>query len=150
MPFAISSPAFANDQAIPSAYTCDGTGISPPLAWHDAPPGTQSFVLIVEDPDAPSGTFYHWGVYDIARDRTALAAGAQLGRQGVTINDFRKPGYGAPCPPKGDAAHHYHFRLAALSRANLKLARDADIVTLWRAAQPYIIASVELIGTYSR
>jgi len=150
MPFAISSPAFANDQAIPPAYTCDGTNLSPPLAWHDAPPGTRSFVLVLEDPDAPSGPFYHWGVYDIPADRTTLPAGAPLGRQSVAINDFRRPGYGGPCPPKADAAHHYHFRLAALSRAHLALARDADIVSLWRAAQPYIIASVELIGAYAR
>lgn len=150
MPFAVSSPAFANGQAIPPAFTCDGTNISPPLAWHDAPPGTRSFVLVVEDPDAPSGTFYHWGIHDIPAAQMALAAGAPLGRQSLAINDFGEARYGGPCPPPGDPPHHYHFRLAALSRATLPLARNADIVALWRAAEPYIIARVEMIGTYSR
>lgn len=130
MPFAISSPIFDNGQAIPPAYTCDGTDISPPLAWRDPPLGTQGFVLIVADPDALGGTFHHWGVYDIPASQAALTAGVPLGRQEVVINDFRQPGYGGPCPPKGNGVHHYHFRLAALNQPRLNLPPNADVAAL--------------------
>src|SRR5579884_994622 len=102
----VRSTAFQNDSAIPQRYTCQGENISPALAWSDAPKGTKSFALVVEDPDAPSGTFIHWVVYD-------LPAGAQQLRENVSKtddlsgggrqgrNDFRRVGYGGPCPPAG-------------------------------------------------
>lgn len=150
MPFAISSPAFDSGQPIPAVYTCDGSDISPPLVWRDPPPGTRSFVLVVEDPDAPGGVFRHWGVYAIPATQTTLPPGAQLGRQHVVVNDFDRPGYGGPCPPQRGGVHHYRFRLAALDRETLTVAPNADVAALWRAASPYVIAKVELVGTYSR
>ncbi len=149
MPFAITSPAFADGHPIPALYSCVGRNVSPPLQWHDAPPGTRSFVLVIEDPDAPGGVFRHWGAYNIPADRTALPAGAALDGLGRAVNDFGHAKYDGPCPPPG-RVHHYHFRLAALDRATLTLAATAGVAALWQAAQPYVIAEAELIGTYSR
>lgn len=150
MPFAISSPAFDNGQPIPAAYTCNGENISPPLAWRDPPPATKSFVLVIEDPDAPGGVFRHWGVYNIPADRKALPRNAKLDGLGRAINDFGRPGYDGPCAAPGHGVHHYHFHLAALDRAALDLERNASVARLWQAAQPYVIAEAELIGTFSR
>jgi Raf kinase inhibitor-like YbhB/YbcL family protein len=150
MPFAISSSAFADGQPIPAAYTCDGENISPPLAWNGTPAATKSFVLVIEDPDAPGGVFRHWGVYDIPADRNALPRGATLDGLGRTVNDFGRVGYDGPCPPPGHGVHHYHFHLAALDRAALSLEPNASVAKLWQAAQPYVIAEADLIGTYSR
>ncbi|HUZ72527.1 MAG TPA: YbhB/YbcL family Raf kinase inhibitor-like protein [Stellaceae bacterium] len=150
MPFAISSPAFADGQPIPALYSCVGANISPPIMWRDAPSGTRSFVLVVEDPDAPGRVFRHWGVYDIPADRTALSQGASLEGLARAINDFGHARYDGPCPPPGTGVHHYRFRLAALDRAALVVGADADVAALWRAAQPYVIAEAELVGTYSR
>lgn len=148
MPFALTSPAFASGAPIPAVYSCAGENVSPPLAWHDAPPGTKSFVLIVEDPDAPSGTFRHWGVYDIPASATALPRGASAQLASVH-NDFGRTGYDGPCPPPGPA-HHYHFRLAALGSASPGFPAGADVAGLWRAAQPYVLGEAELTGTFAR
>ena len=116
----LTSTAFTSGSTIPAEYTCDGAGRSPPLAWSGAPANAKSFALIAEDPDAPNDTFRHWGAYDISADTHELAADASRNagfRQ--TSNDFGKPGYGAACPPKGDAPHHYHFRVLALDVAQL-------------------------------
>ncbi len=149
MPFALTSPAFDNGQAIPAAYTCSGEDVSPPLAWHDAPPGTRSFVLVLDDPDAPGGVFRHWGIYNIPAGQSSLPRGARLDGVGQAVNDFGGRGYGGPCPPRG-SPHHYHFRLAALNRPSLALAAGATVATLWQAAQPYIIGEAQLIGTFAR
>lgn len=149
MPFVLMSPAFTNGQPIPAVYTCEGENISPPLAWRDAPPGTRSFVLVLDDPDAPGGVFHHWGLYDIPAARTGLREGAKLAGLGQAINDFGHARYDGPCPPPGNA-HHYHFRLAALNRAKLDVAANSKVAALWRAAQPYIITQAELVGTYAR
>lgn len=149
MPFALSSTAFANNHPIPAIYSCEGENISPPLAWHDAPSYTQSFVLIVEDPDAPGGVFRHWGVYDLPGGKTELPRGAKLPNAKQAVNDFNHAHYDGPCPPPG-GAHHYHFRLAALNRAMLTLPPHAKVAALWQAAQPYIIAETELVGTFKR
>lgn len=149
MPFLLTSPAFANGQAIPPAYTCKGTDISPPLAWRDPPAGTRSFVLVLEDPDAPGGVFRHWGVYDIPPAQHALAAGVGLDRLHPVINDFGRSGYGGPCPPPGPP-HHYRFRLAALDRPALRLPPHATVAALWQAAQPYIIGEADLVATFRR
>jgi len=150
MPFALSSPAFENGHAIPPAYTCEGENISPPLAWHDVPAGTKSFVLVLEDPDAPGGVFHHWGVYNIPADRRALPRGARLAGAGFAVNDFGHARYDGPCPPPRHGTHHYHFRLAALDRATLDVAAGAKVAALWRAAQPYIIGEAQLTGTFAR
>jgi hypothetical protein len=117
MAFAVNSPAFRNGEKIPAKYTADGENISPPLAWHDAPAGARSFALIVEDPDAPNGTFRHWGLCNLPGGRTMLPEGVEQSVKteplGHAVNDFGHRRYDGPAPPKGHGPHHYHFRLAA-------------------------------------
>ena len=150
----LMSPAFAPGGNIPAEYTCDGSDISPPLAWSGAPAGTKSFVLVVEDPDAPGGTFRHWAVFDIPATAKGLPAGYGPSRPAAGFvearNDFGNTGYGGPCPPPGGGVHHYHFRLFALSRPRLELAPPATVLAVLTAARAYTIASTELVGTYRR
>jgi Raf kinase inhibitor-like YbhB/YbcL family protein len=152
MAFALESPAFRNDEEIPHKYARSGGNVSPPLHWKDAPDGTKSFVLVVEDPDAPSGTFRHWAVYDIDGSRDRLPEGTPEGAKteslGHGVNDFGNPHYDGPQPPKGHGVHHYHFRLAALDTETLRLGEKADIDQIWKKAQPHILAQTELVGTY--
>jgi Raf kinase inhibitor-like YbhB/YbcL family protein len=153
MPFVLSSPAFVSGAAIPAEYTCDGADISPALAWSGAPAGTRSFVLVVEDPDAPGGTFRHWAAFDIAPDTSGLAAGYGAGRAGAGFrqarNDFGDAGYRGPCPPPGPT-HHYHFRLFSISRPRLDLTSSASAAAVSAAAESYLIRQVDLVGTYQR
>jgi Raf kinase inhibitor-like YbhB/YbcL family protein len=153
MVLTLSSPAFAPGGQIPAEYTCDGADISPPLSWSGAPPGTESLVLIVEDPDAPLGTFDHWAVFDIPPGTSGIAAGYGSGRPASGFrearNDFGGQGYGGPCPPRG-GAHHYEFRLLAIRQPRLDLTPAATAADVVRAAQPYIIQQTELTGTYQR
>src|SRR6266545_1965858 len=120
MTFSLTSEAFTDGESIPARFTCDGEDVSPSLKWQGWPDGTESFALIMDDPDAPSGTFTHWLIYDVnaqARtlpegvEKTERPANSEGGMQGK--NDFGDIGYGGPCPPGGDA-HHYNFRLYAL------------------------------------
>ncbi|MGB8367060.1 MAG: YbhB/YbcL family Raf kinase inhibitor-like protein [Candidatus Babeliales bacterium] len=117
MKFQIESSAFKEGGMIPAKYTCDGTDISPPLAWHNAPSETKSFVLICDDPDASSGTWAHWVVYDIPSKVTELSEGIfvkKLGAiEGVNSWGTSRRGYGGPCPPSG--RHRYYFKLYALN-----------------------------------
>jgi Raf kinase inhibitor-like YbhB/YbcL family protein len=153
MPFLLISPAFPPGSAIPTEYTCDGADISPPLAWSGAPGGTQSFILVVEDPDAPGGIFRHWAAFDIARSVAGLAAGYGAARLGDAFregrNDFGGSGYRGPCPPPG-TVHHYNFRLFAIRRARLDLTPAASALAVERAALPYILGRADLVGTYRR
>lgn len=144
----LTSEAFRDGQAIPQQYSCDGADQSPPLRWGEPPPGTKSFALVVDDPDAPGGTFRHWGAYDIPADARSLNAGQAAGAQAV--NDFGKTGYGGPCPPKGHGVHHYHFKLLALSVDRLGLDADAKVADVENAARRHAIGEGELIGTYER
>jgi Raf kinase inhibitor-like YbhB/YbcL family protein len=144
----LTSTAFRDGQAIPTQYTCDGAGQSPPLAWGEPPPGTKSFALIVDDPDAPNGLFRHWGAYDIPASARSAAAGQSIGSQ--AINGFDKPGYGGPCPPKGHGPHYYHFKLYALGRDRLDVPSNAKVEEVENEAQKHAIAQGELIGTYER
>jgi len=149
-PMQLTSTAFAAGDKIPDEYTCDGAGRSPPLAWNGAPVDVQSYALIVEDPDAPNGTFRHWGVYDIPAGTHKLAEGAsQTGGLAQTKNDFGKAGYGPPCPPKGDPPHHYHFRLLALDVARLP-GSPGDVKTLLDATDGHVVDNSELIALYAR
>src|SRR5579864_1382657 len=114
--FKLTSPDFADGAAIPEKFTCKGANISPALAWSGAPVGTQTYALMVTDPDAPGGTFTHWIVFDIPRNLEGLkqdASGGQRADLKQGRNDFGKIGYGGPCPPSG--VHHYIFKLYALS-----------------------------------
>jgi Raf kinase inhibitor-like YbhB/YbcL family protein len=152
MAFSLESPAFHDGGPIPQQYARKGENLSPPLIWHDAPQGTESFALIVEDPDAPSGTFRHWGLYDITVNSARLPEGMDQGGQaakfGHAVNDFGDAHYDGPQPPKGHGAHHYHFRLAALDIKHLDLPARASVADLWRAAKPHIIAEADLVGTF--
>ncbi len=152
MAFTLESPAFPNGGEIPRKYARDGNNVSPPLAWKDAPPETKSFVLIVEDPDAPSGTFRHWALYNIPPEPSHLpegtTAGAKTESLGHGVNDFGNPRYDGPQPPKGHGVHHYHFRLAALDTESLHLPPKARVAEVWKAAKPHVIAEAELVGTF--
>jgi Raf kinase inhibitor-like YbhB/YbcL family protein len=154
MPLMLASPTIPPGGEISSQYTCDGADISPPLQWSGVPNGTQSLVLVVEDPDAPSGVFRHWAAFDIPPGSRGLDAGYSTARPAAgfheTRNDFGKPGYGGPCPPRGHGVHHYHFRLFAISRPALDLRASATARDVLNAAQPYVIERTELVGTYRR
>ncbi|MGO4571863.1 YbhB/YbcL family Raf kinase inhibitor-like protein [Microvirga sp. 2TAF3] len=153
MPLALSSSAFHEGGAIPTRYTRDGQNVSPPMEWHGAPPTTRSYVLIVEDPDAPTGTFRHWAVYNIAATTARLPEGAsrsKAGDVGQAVNGFRHAYYDGPQPPRGHGLHHYHFRLAALDVPRLDFPGQAKAEDVWAAARPHVIAETELVGTYER
>ncbi|RII30394.1 MAG: YbhB/YbcL family Raf kinase inhibitor-like protein [Geobacter sp.] len=143
----ITSPAFAAGGAIPARYTCDGEGISPQLAIGTIPSGTKSLALIMDDPDAPMGTWVHWVVWNLpAQTReiqeNSLPAGASQGK-----NSWSRNSYGGPCPPSG--THRYFFKLYALDRV-LNLGASADKSNLERAMEGHTLARGELMGTYRR
>lgn len=148
----ISSPAFENGGMIPKKYTCDGENINPPLSFSNLPDNTKSAILVCDDPDAPSGHFTHWLIYDI--HPLALSIGENElktrimtngSRQGQ--NDFGEIGWGGPCPPSG--THRYVFKLYALDKM-LNLDLGAKRKTVEVAMQGHIIAEAELTGTYGR
>ena len=153
MAFRIESPVFQNQENIPAKYTCDGVDISPPLGWAASPEKTQSFALISDDPDAPIGTWVHWVVYNIPRETNGLTEGISKDetlpdgiRQGMT--DFRRVGYGGPCPPRGKP-HRYFFKLYALDSA-LDLPAKASKTDLLMAMNGHVLAQAELVGLYQR
>jgi Raf kinase inhibitor-like YbhB/YbcL family protein len=146
--FAFSSTAFADGQAIPANYTCDGANASPPLRW-DGPPQAQSFALIVDDPDAPGGIFTHWVLYDILGAQRELPEGAP-GTGTPGMNDFSKAGYGGPCPPRGNGPHRYIFTLYALDIPSLKLPAGRPRQEIERAMQGHVLAQAKLMGRYER
>ena len=144
----LASDAFQNGEPIPVQYTCDGADQTPMLHWGEPPPGTKSFALVIGDPDAPSGTFRHWGVFDIPPSARSIGGSQRTGTE--VSNDFGKTGYGGPCPPKGHGPHHYHFRLFALDVDHLEVPSNAKVVDVENAAQKHALAEGELIGTYER
>ena len=149
MAFALESPAFRSGQRIPDKYARKGHNLSPPLAWKDAPQGTKSFLLVVEDPDAPRGVFRHWALYDIPAGRDTLPEGSGTEEgAGQGVNDFGNAQYDGPQPPKGHGVHHYHFRLSALDVERLESGGQTSIAELLERARPHMIATAELVGTY--
>jgi Raf kinase inhibitor-like YbhB/YbcL family protein len=144
----LTSAAFTNGQPIPVEYTCDGANQAPSLVWGEPPQATQSFALVIDDPDAPSGTFRHWGVYDIPASARSIGGGQRAGTE--VANDFGKLGYDGPCPPKGHGPHHYHFKLFALDVGSLGLNADAHAGDVEREAEKHVVGRAELIGTYER
>lgn len=153
MTLTLRSSAFADGERIPDRFTrTRGGNVSPPLEWTGAPTDTKSYVLLVEDPDAPRGTFRHWAAFDISPDRTWLEEGA--GRPGGPLrqgaNDFGDIGYDGPQPPEGDGPHHYHFRLAALDVEHLDIGPQQRAEAVWNAAESHIIEEAELVGTYEQ
>ena len=149
----VTSTAFTEGSAIPVRHTCDGEDVSPPLSWSGVPQETRSLALISDDPDAPGGTWVHWVYYAIPADANglpegiadteALPDGAMQGR-----NDFKRTGYGGPCPPKG-SPHRYMFKLYALD-VPLDLAPGATKSELLGAMDGHILAQGQLMGTYQR
>ena len=152
MEFSVSSPAFVDGGMIPARYTCDGDNRSPQLTWTEPPAGTKRLALIVDDPDAPVGTWVHWVVYNLPPATRALpeafpsdATRPDGTRQGVT--SFGRPGYGGPCPPSG--THRYFFKLFALD-AVLTLPPPADAAALETAMRGHVLGNAQLMGTYQR
>src|SRR5262249_53596599 len=115
----LNSPVFADGSAIPRRFTCDGDDLSPPLHWSDAPTDTRGFALHCHIPDTQLEPWHQWAAYDTPSTVTMIAEVAQTAADKVgfkqAINDFQRPGYVGPCPPRGHGVHHYHFRLLALS-----------------------------------
>lgn len=142
----LSSSAFAESAPIPEQYTCEGDDVSPPLAWTGAPAGTKGFALICDDPDAPGRTWVHWVVWGIPPTSSTLPEGFDGAHQGVT--DFRRTGYGGPCPPPGKP-HRYYFKLYALQEP-LELPPRATKADVERALQGKTLAQATLIGTFAR
>ena len=153
MTLELKSPDFTSGATIPNQFTCDAADISPALAWNDPPAATQSFALIADDPDAPVGTWVHWVLFDLPASARSLpqnvskqeqlADGSRQGR-----NDFRKIGYGGPCPPPGKP-HRYFFKLYALD-TRLNLQPGATKKDVERAMQGHILAQGEWMGRYAR
>jgi Raf kinase inhibitor-like YbhB/YbcL family protein len=153
MPLSLTSPAFPSRGRIPVKYTRDGQNVSPPLEWRDPPQQRRSFAVVVEDPDAPSGTFRHWAIYNIAAGETGLPENAsKAGPSDVAqgVNDFGNGHYDGPQPPKGHGPHHYHFRLAALDVPRLDLPARTTVEEVWKAARAHVITETEVIGIYER
>ncbi len=143
----IESRAFMPGGTIPARYTCDGPDVSPPLRITGVPPGAKSLALIVDDPDAPGGTWVHWVVWNIAPDTAAVGEGRAPGGAEQGTNDFGKRGYGGPCPPSG--VHRYFFRLYALD-ARLEPGGKATGADLERAMKGHVLGQAELVGRYGR
>lgn len=153
MQIQLTSAAFTEGASIPERHTCDGPDRSPPLQWTRLPAGTRSLALIVDDPDAPMGTWVHWVLYGLAPETTALPENVDKtqyvlrgARQG--LNDFKRLGYGGPCPPPGKP-HRYFFKLYALD-TDLDLKPGATKRDLLRAMEGHILGQGQLMGTYGR
>ncbi len=146
----LTSSAFKTGEVIPAEYTCDGKNISPPLAWSGAPGATKSFVLIADDPDAPSGTWAHWIVFDLPTDASGLDEGIKKlpGSAKQGLNDFKKVGYGGPCPP-GGKQHRYFFKIFAVD-VMLGLKPGATRKEVEAAMINHTLAQGELMGLYQR
>ncbi|HOS44700.1 MAG TPA: YbhB/YbcL family Raf kinase inhibitor-like protein [Armatimonadota bacterium] len=153
MALQVTSMAFREGEALPARYTCDGDGVSPPLAWAGAPEATESFAVLCEDPDAPRGPFIHWVLYNLPAGIRALDEGVPPqesfsggGLQGV--NTALGIGYTAPCPPRGQA-HRYQFRVFALDQ-RLDLPPRATHAQLMRALYGHVLGEGRLTGVYAR
>lgn len=148
----VTSSAFGEGAMIPKKYTCDDINVSPPLEWSQAPEGTKTFAIICDDPDAPSGTWVHWVLYNLPSNidklsenvspMESLSNGAKQGK-----NDFGKTGYGGPCPPGG--THRYYFKVYALAK-ELYLKAGITKAELLKAMEGGILAEGELMGRYKR
>jgi Raf kinase inhibitor-like YbhB/YbcL family protein len=147
-PMQIISPAFADGQSIPAKYTCDGSGVNPPLKFSDVPSQAKSLALVVDDPDAPGGDWIHWLVWDINPSTLEIAEGKVPVEATEGATSFGQTGYGGPCPPAG-SPHHYHFKLYALD-AKLNLPTRTTKSDLEAAINGHILAQAELVGAYQK
>lgn len=153
MSFVVQTTAFSEGSAIPKKHTCDGADLSPALTWSNIPAGTKSLALIADDPDAPVGTWTHWILWNVPPNTTALPEGVPKdgtlsdgARQGR--NDFKRIGYGGPCPPPGKP-HRYFFKLYALD-STLDVKAGASRKELEHAMESHILSHAELMGRYGR
>lgn len=153
MALELASDAFEEGDAIPEKHTCDGADVSPPLTFRDVPPEAESLALVVDDPDAPAGTWVHWVLWGVSADREGLPEGVPAGAEGPGgarqgTNDFGDVGYGGPCPPPGKP-HRYVFRLYALE-GSPELEAGATKEELLAEIEPRVLASCRLTGRYQR
>ncbi len=149
----VESTAFATGDAVPRRYTCDGEDISPPLRWRGAPADTRSFAIVCKDPDAPTGTFYHWGLYNLAAEITETPERyipRDKGRIRHAFNDFQERRYGGPCPPPGGGRHRYVFTVYALDVETLDLPERTTCRELEDALGAHQLAKGEIIASYER
>jgi hypothetical protein len=154
MALELKSDAFVSGQSIPAKYSCTGRNISPALTWNDPPAGTQSFALIMDDPDAPMGTWVHWVLYNIRADRRSLQedlpiTGKNIDPEAIFVgkNSSGTIGYDGPCPPSG--THRYYFKLYALDTL-ISLLPGASKETILKEMEGHILAQGELMGTFSK
>lgn len=148
MPLSLTSQSFADQNNIPKKYTCNGQNSSPDLEWSGAPSGTKSYVLIMDDPDAPNGTWVHWVLFNIPGNLKQLSEAAELPAGAISgHNSWEQKGYGGPCPPSG--THRYFFKLYALDTILTinSSVRKSDVLN---AMQDHILESCELVGLYSQ
>jgi len=144
----LESKAFGNGEPIPRRFTCDGADVSPPLSWREAPAGVVTFVLVMDDPDAPAGTWVHWVLFNVPPSETDLREGESLARGAVQgTNSWDRRGYGGPCPPSG--THRYFFKLYALD-GPLDLGGDATAEAVTEAMRGRVLAESVLMGRYAR
>lgn len=150
--FTLSSPAFANDEFMPSRYTCDGDNVAPPLQWRHPPDGVASFALVMEDRDASASPFTHWLLFDLPPDCEALRSGeADPGEAGTTgRNSFQFIGYGGPCPAPNQGQHRYRFTLYALDVETLGLGQGANAEAVALALENHELGRAELMARYER
>lgn len=147
----LTSAAFGAGAEIPRRHTCEGDDLSPALSWGAGPDGTRAWALVVDDPDAPGRTWVHWLAWDLPPTARGLPEGVAADAKDLVqgTNDFRKVGWGGPCPPKGHGAHRYVFHLYALDKP-LGLPRGATRVELDRAMAGHVLATGELTGKFHR
>jgi len=146
-PMQITSSVFLDGQNIPSKYSCDGDGVNPPLEFKDIPPTAQTLALIVDDPDAPNGTWTHWTIWNIATSTTEIAENSapQEAVQGQASSGQNV--YSGPCPPSG--THHYFFKLYALD-SKLPIPSYSTVDKLVEAMQGHVVAQAQLVGLYTK
>ncbi len=154
MALTLNSPALAANHRIPDRFSKDGANVSPPFEWDGAPGGTRSYALVVEDPDAPKGTFRHWAAFNIPSgvDRLPEGAGSDEAAPSMrmAVNDFGNRRYDGPQPPPGHGTHHYHFRLFALDVAQLPVPANGRAHDVLEVARAHALAEADLVGTYER
>jgi Raf kinase inhibitor-like YbhB/YbcL family protein len=143
----IESPAFGENEKVPAEFTCDGDNINPQLDISGVPGGTVSLVLIVDDPDAPGGTWVHWTMWNLDPSTTNISENSVPAGVIEGVTDFGVPGYGGPCPPSG--THRYFFKLFALD-ITLDLDSSASAADVGSAIQGHVLDSAELVGLYGK
>jgi len=154
MTLTVRTPTFRKDRRIPAQFSKDGGNVSPLIKWQGEPPGTLSYALVVEDPDAPKGTFRHWAAYNIPPDMHRLDEGIGADGHAAAIrmgaNDFGHKHYDGPQPPAGDNPHHYHFRLFALDVPALDVRDDCSAAEVLEAARAHSLAEADTVGTFAQ